>query len=113
MNDQTPSVSPAGALAMLALRAEFIDVREQDEWDSGHAPQARHLALALVGANLHTLRTTTPIVVICRSGHRSLGVTKELLKDGFNAFNLEGGMQAWQLAGFDVVRTDGTTGTVI
>jgi rhodanese-related sulfurtransferase len=36
-----------------------------------------------------------------------------LVKAGYNAINLAGGMQAWQQAGGLVVRDDGLTGMVI
>jgi rhodanese-related sulfurtransferase/glyoxylase-like metal-dependent hydrolase (beta-lactamase superfamily II) len=93
--------------------AFFLDVREDDEWDAGHAPAARHIAMRDLPDHLDEFRDGRRIVVICRSGNRSGKVTAWLLNHGIDAVNMTGGMQVWEKAGLPVVNAVGATGTVI
>jgi rhodanese-related sulfurtransferase len=51
-------------------------------------------------------------VVICRSGRRSDDAAGALMSIGFDAYNITGGMQAWQGAGHEVVTPAGAPGSV-
>lgn len=108
-----PAVTADEALRMIGQDAVLIDVREQVEWDAGHAPQATHAPMSQLGQIAASLPIDETMIVICRSGRRSDDVTNALNNAGFRALNLAGGMQAWQLAGGAVVRDDGSPGTVI
>ena len=44
--DDLPGVSAAEAIERARAGTPLIDVREQSEWDAGHAPEARLVALA-------------------------------------------------------------------
>lgn len=89
----------------------LLDVREDDEWEAGHAPRAHHVPLAQVaGADLPTDR---PVVVVCRSGKRSAKAVETLTARGLGATNLTGGMTAWQEAGLEVITASGEPGTVV
>jgi rhodanese-related sulfurtransferase len=89
----------------------LLDVREDDEWEAGHAPGAVHLALS----RLHPdrLPAADTYLVICRSGNRSGRVAAALANAGLDARNVAGGMNAWAADGLPVVRSDGRPGTVI
>ena len=52
------------------------------------------------------------IVVLCRSGRRSSGVTESLVRSGFDAINLDGGLLAWVEAGLPLETDDGEEGRV-
>lgn len=108
-----PSVTAQEAFSLLTSGAALVDVREPDEWEAGHAPEARHLPLRTVLAEMNSLPRDTKVLVICRSGNRSQGATNAMLEAGIDAYNLDGGMRAWQQAGGPVIRTDGSAGTVI
>ena len=111
--EHAPQVSALDALSLLTGEAVLIDVREMDEWQAGHAPMATHVPMSQLGAAAAQLSEHPRLIVICRSGRRSDQVVGALVKAGYDAINLDGGMHAWQQAGGAVVRDDGTPGTVI
>lgn len=82
--------------------AVLIDVREDSEFKEGHIIDARHIPLGKLGERMTELEPfrEQPIVVNCRSGHRSAGACARLRKNGFQTvYNLKGGIMAWQSAG--------------
>lgn len=94
--------------------AYLLDVREPDEWQAGHAPDAHHVPMMEVPARLAELPTDADIVVVCRSGGRSGQVVAYLAGNGWdNVRNLDGGMHAWAAAGRDVVSEDGQPARVL
>ncbi|MFI0898090.1 rhodanese-like domain-containing protein [Streptomyces sp. NPDC020983] len=97
-----------------AATAVLLDVREQGEWDAGHAPGAVHAALSRLsaGAALPAAAQGRPVVVICRSGHRSQQAARLLADRGVDAVDVRGGMKAWAAAGYGVAGPRGTIGTV-
>lgn len=94
-----PAVSVEAAMRETADGAIMIDVREQDEWDSGHAPGARLVALSTLQERLSELPRDTRFLVVCHSGGRSMRATVLLRAEGYDAVNVEGGMAAWAAAG--------------
>lgn len=109
---ETPAVDIAEARRRLDAGALLLDVREPDEWEAGHAPEATWIPLGDVAARHAELPAGQPVVVVCRSGVRSARVTDALLGAGYDATNLAGGMQAWNAAGHPVVTDAGTPGQV-
>ena len=84
--------------------AILIDVREQWEWDAGHAPQASHIPMGTLGDHIDELPDGESILVICHSGGRSLTAATALAEAGHRAVNVLGGMTAWEQSGGVVVR---------
>ena len=82
----------------------LIDVREQWEWDAGHAPNAVHIPMSVFGEHVDELPEDAPVLVICHSGARSLSVATALSEAGFHPVNVLGGMTAWEQSGGPVVR---------
>jgi rhodanese-related sulfurtransferase len=107
---RTPQVSPAEAVELAQDGAVLLDVREQDEWDAGHAPQARHLAMSELNNRVGELPQDVPLVCICHVGSRSGVVADALNRAGWQAMNVTGGMRAWQAAGLPVVDATGNPG---
>lgn len=81
----------------------LLDVREDDEWELGHAPGALHIPLADVPARIEELDPDAEIYVICRQGGRSLGAVEYLARLGYDTFQVAGGMVAWQKHGLPLV----------
>ncbi|GAA2731262.1 rhodanese-like domain-containing protein [Streptomyces nogalater] len=97
--------------------AFLLDVREDDEWQAGHAEGALHIPLSEFVARYGELTEAAPqdgrVHVICRAGSRSAQVTMYLVQQGVDAVNVDGGMQDWQQAGRPVVTDDGAPGFVL
>jgi rhodanese-related sulfurtransferase len=86
----------------------LLDVREDDEWAAGHAPQAVHLPMQEVPTRMGEIPLDERVVVTCRMGGRSAQVTAYLRAQGYDdVVNLDGGMQAWQAAGRELTGGDG------
>jgi rhodanese-related sulfurtransferase len=94
------SVIPTTTVSELADDAVMVDVREEDEWAAGHAPNAIHIPLGELPSRLEELPETDDTVpVVCRMGGRSARAVMWLVQQGFDVANVEGGMLAWQRAG--------------
>jgi rhodanese-related sulfurtransferase len=95
----------------------LLDVREDDEWQAGHAAGALHIPLSEFVARYGELAEAAPqdgrIHVICRSGGRSAQVTMYLAQQGIDAVNVDGGMRVWAAAGRPVVNGRGEPGHVL
>jgi rhodanese-related sulfurtransferase len=80
--------------------AVLLDIREQDEWDRGHAPGAVHIPMGELPARLGELPDDSdgPIIVTCRSGGRVSRTLPWLAQQGYDVANLDGGMRAWLAA---------------
>ncbi|WP_084481648.1 rhodanese-like domain-containing protein [Nocardia grenadensis] len=87
---------PHGEAAAAAI---LLDVREDDEWQLGHAPGAVHIPLVDVPARYGELDPDADLYVVCRQGGRSLEAVKFLASVGYEAVNVAGGMVAWQHTG--------------
>jgi rhodanese-related sulfurtransferase len=90
--------------------AVLVDVREQHEWDAGHAVEAVHMPIGELDAA--ALPPGTQIVTTCRSGGRGSRAAAALLKAGVPARNLAGGMRGWRDAGLPLESSDGEAGSV-
>ncbi len=85
---------------------QVVDVREPDEWQAGHIDDAAHIPMDEVDRRLDELDEDTQVVTVCRSGARSGEVADQLRDRGYDAENMEGGMQAWQDAGLPFTSED-------
>lgn len=74
----------------------FIDVREPDEFAAGHVPGITNLPLSQLSEETADFPKDSEIVIICRSGNRSMQAAEKLQEYGFtNLINVQGGMNAW------------------
>jgi sulfur-carrier protein adenylyltransferase/sulfurtransferase len=74
----------------------LLDVRDPNEWDIVHLPNARLIPRAQLPGRLNEITSARRIVVYCRTGGRSSQATRLLLDLGFsNVRNLRGGITAW------------------
>ncbi|GLZ14160.1 hypothetical protein Acsp04_43950 [Actinomadura sp. NBRC 104425] len=94
---------PAVDAADVPQDAYLLDVREQDEWDAGHAPQAVHIPMGELSDRAAEVPRDRDVYVICRSGMRSAQVTIALNNAGWLAKNVDGGMKRWAEVGRPMV----------
>lgn len=73
----------------------IIDVREYEEWISGHIPGARHISLSLLPIKMEELDRNTEFVMVCQSGGRSARACEYLANKGYHVINMIGGMSEW------------------
>ncbi|MGH2538945.1 MAG: rhodanese-like domain-containing protein [Actinomycetota bacterium] len=92
---------------------QLVDCRELYEWEAGRIDGAVHLPLNSIMAGAGSeLDEGRPIAVICRSGNRSELATMMLQARGFEAYNVAGGMEAWDAEGLPIRAGDGSPGRV-
>jgi rhodanese-related sulfurtransferase len=102
----------AGLPAEFGPGTVLLDVREDDEWQRGHAADARHIPMGEVPARLNEIDPQATLYVICKAGGRSQKVAQFLAGNGYEPVNVSGGMLAWANAGRPVVTDDGGAGSV-
>ena len=100
-------------ISELPAERVLLDVREDDEWAAGHAPDAVHLPMSELAGRLADVPEAAPLYVICRSGGRSERVTEYLNANGWEAVNVLGGMSVWAGLGLPLVAESGTAPEVI
>lgn len=76
--------------------AKVIDVRESDEYESGHVPNAMHVPLATVPNSLDIFQSNDEVYLVCHSGGRSMRACEFLHEQGItNVVNVVGGTAGW------------------
>ncbi len=98
-----PEVTTSEAVELAKSGTYLIDVREQDEWDAGHAAGAHLVPLSRFADLMAEVPNDQQVLVICQSGGRSARVTKALLDAGYDVVNVAGGTGAWSAAGGEIV----------
>lgn len=77
----------------------FIDVREDREWDQGHAAGAEHLGRGIIERDIEKFAPAkdSEIVLYCGGGFRSALAADNLQKMGYrNVYSMIGGIKAWK-----------------
>ena len=87
-------------------RPIVIDVRQPDEYRSGHIIGAKLIPLNKLSNRMKELPQSREIVCVCASGNRSGSATRMLVKAGYNAVNMKGGMLSWRRANLPVKKGD-------
>jgi rhodanese-related sulfurtransferase len=70
----------------------ILDVREDDEYNSGHIAKSIHIPLGKLEANLNKLPKDKKILVYCRSGNRSISASRILKSHGYTPIDVKGGI---------------------
>jgi rhodanese-related sulfurtransferase len=98
-------VSVAQAVELVDAGGFLLDVREDHEWQAGHAPDAVHIPMSALAARTAEIPADRTIVCVCHVGARSAIVADALNRGGWTAVNMAGGMEAWGTAGLPIVAT--------
>jgi phage shock protein E len=85
-------------LAKKKLLPVIIDVREEEEYLSGHISEAKHISRGLLEKRIGQVASdlTTPILVYCPRGNSGALAADSLQKMGYKTvYSLKGGLQQW------------------
>jgi rhodanese-related sulfurtransferase len=83
-------------------KAKLVDVREESEWEAGHARGAQHLGKGVIERDIEERvpDKKAELILYCGGGFRSALATDNLQKMGYtNVRSMAGGWRAWQAAG--------------
>jgi rhodanese-related sulfurtransferase len=103
----TDDVQPSVLSTDLPTGVFLLDVREDDEWAAGHAPEAVHIPVGTLNERAAEIPQDREIYVICRSGARSAYAANALTGAGWQAVNVADGMTGWAVAGRPMVSETG------
>ena len=85
----------------------LIDVREDSEWNAGHAAGSKHMGKGIIERDIEkeVPDRSTKLVLYCGGGFRSALAADNLQKMGYtNVISMDGGWRAWTGAGLPVER---------
>ena len=87
---------------------QVLDVRQDDEWEQGYVPTARHAFVPKVPEAMERFDRDKPIATYCGSGYRASIAASLLQKNGFReVLNVPGSMKAWHAAGYPLEGGEG------
>jgi rhodanese-related sulfurtransferase len=103
-------ITIADARAQLAAQSQtaqtvLLDVREDSEWQAGHAAEAVHLGKGILERDLEKLYpdTNTEIIMYCGGGYRSALTCEAAQKMGYKkVYSLIGGYKGLVAAGWTI-----------
>ena len=102
---QVAQINPDDAHQRQTAGAVIVDVREPNEWKSGHIPGAVHIPIGQLGMHVGRFDKSQEMIVVCRSGNRSAAAVGALAQAGYEQVsNLQGGMIAWNFRRLPVTR---------
>jgi rhodanese-related sulfurtransferase len=87
--------------------AVIVDVREKDEWDEEHIPDAIHMSRGTIELDIEEKVADTNAMIICHcgGGGRSALAAESLQKMGYkNVRSMAGGFKAWKAAGLPITK---------
>jgi rhodanese-related sulfurtransferase len=92
-------VSVEETLERVKQDANLIDVREDNEWEAGHAKNAEHLSRGIIERDIigKFPDKSAELILYCGGGYRSALAADNLQKMGYtNVFSMAGGWTAWK-----------------
>ena len=102
IREQTPAEAAARRDADPA--PVLVDVRERDEYEQGYIPGALHIPRGNLESRVERAipDRSTPVVIYCASGNRSVYAAKTLAELGYeDVVSMSGGFQAWKQNGHE------------
>src|SRR5436309_14262442 len=110
-------ISPTDAAAkMKSDNVVLIDVREKEEWDEEHIPDAIHLSRGTIELDIEEKvpNAETMIICHCGGGGRSALAAESLQKTGYkNVRTVAGGSKTWNALGLSTTRREIVKKTVM
>ncbi len=101
-------ISPADAAAKSQSgEAVIVDVREKDEWDEEHIPNATHLSRGTIELDIEEKVPDLNALIVCHcgGGGRSALAAESLQNMGYkNVRSMAGGFKAWKASGLPTTK---------
>ncbi|WP_326716592.1 rhodanese-like domain-containing protein [Vagococcus jeotgali] len=86
---KVPSINQTELQAKLKGPIELIDVRSPEEYAQGHIAKAKNIPMERIKSYKGKGK---PVYLICASGARSKRAAQQLIAEGIEAYNIDGGM---------------------
>ena len=94
------TIDSNAAMELIKDNAVIIDVREINEYNTGHIKDAINIPVGNISSIDYSKDTV--IILYCASGMRSSNAAEELIELGYTkVYNLDGGLINW---GFDLTQ---------
>lgn len=84
----------------------LIDVRTPQEYAEGHLAGAENIDVKAADFAERIKGVDGKVAVYCRGGSRSMKAAEQLVAQGCQVYNLDGGIMAWQKAGKPTTDSD-------
>jgi rhodanese-related sulfurtransferase len=101
-------ISPHDAAAKSKSdEAVIVDVREKDEWDEEHIPDAIHMSRGTIELDIEEKVPDLNAMIVCHcgGGGRSALAVESLQKMGYkNVRSMAGGFKAWKAVGLPITK---------
>lgn len=92
-------------LAVSRNTALFVDVREPEEFEKSRIEGMVNIPMSQLFMHWQELQNAKQVYLFCQRGNRSLLALKTAQRLGLkNASDIEGGILAWNMAGYEVTR---------
>jgi len=81
--------------------ALVLDLRSENEYQDGHIINSVNIPLGFLESRISEIQKykSSPVILVCQSGNRSLQAASTLKKQAFeNLYNMSGGIMAWKNA---------------
>jgi len=81
--------------------ALVLDLRSENEYQGGHIINSVNIPLGFLESRISEIQKykSSPVILVCQSGNRSLQAANTLKKQAFeNIYNMSGGILAWKNA---------------
>ena len=100
------SISPQAAQQLIdSGEIDIVDVREPQEWSTGHLPRSRLVPLSRLRAAPKEALTRDNVIFVCAAGVRSADAARLAVANGLaTVYNLTGGTKGWVRAGLPLVQ---------
>jgi molybdopterin/thiamine biosynthesis adenylyltransferase/rhodanese-related sulfurtransferase len=99
-------VDPSVVHGQVSNGAVVIDVREAEEWSTGHIPGAKHVPKSYLESRIEGAAPdrSAHVILYCQSGNRSAWAARTLIDDlGYeNVESMTGGITLWKDRGYEV-----------
>ena len=99
-------VDPSVVREQVTNGAVVVDVREAEEWSTGHIPGAKHVPKSYLESRIEGAAPDRAqhVILYCQSGNRSAWAARTLIDDLGYEFveSMTGGITLWKDRGYDV-----------